>query len=198
VPEARPHWVDSAPLGAARWELVRITRRGVGMTLAAALFWAGMAGVSAFAGLSPGALGAFFAVGAALVYPAGWAINRALGGDLTARGSAFRGLVGAITVGQLLGSALVIALLLRDPALLGFALAVMLGVHFLPYGWLYRAPGYHALGAAGVGLATGLQILAGAQANVVIPLAMAALYLAAAAHVQRQNRREGLAWAGGT
>ncbi|TCZ82829.1 hypothetical protein [Lysobacter sp. N42] len=190
--EAAPHWAGQAPLGAARWELVRVTRRGVGMTLAAALFWLAMAGVSAFAGLSPGVLGAFFVVGVALVYPGGWALNRAFGGDLTARGSAFRGLVGAITAGQLLGAPLVVALLLRDPALVAFALAAMLGAHFLPYGWLYRAPGYHALGLASIALATPLQAVAGARANVAIALAMAVLYLAATLHVHRQNQRDGL------
>lgn len=192
MPEARPHWVDAAPLGAARWELVRITRRGVGMTLAAALFWAAMAVVSAFAGFSPGVLGLFFAVGAMLVYPGGWALNRAFGGDLTARGSVFRGLVGAIFAGQLLGAPLAVALLLHDPPLLAFALAVMLGAHFLPYGWLYHAPGYHALGTGSVGLASVLLVVAGRHANVAIPAAMSLLYLAATLQVHARNRREGL------
>lgn len=192
MPEPRPAWVDRAPLGAARWELARIARRGVGMTLAAALFWLAMAGVSAFAGLSPGVLGAFFAVGAVLVYPGGWLLNRAFGGDLTARGSALRGLVGAITVGQLLGAPLVVALLLRDPALLAFALAVMLGAHFLPYGWLYHAPAYHALGVGSVALAALLQAVAGAHANVAVASAMALAYLAATFAVHARNRREGM------
>lgn len=192
MPEAHPHWADRAPLGAARWALVRITRRGVGMTLAAALFWTAMAAVSAFAGLSPGALAAFFAIGVALVYPAGWALNRAFGGDLTARGSPFRGLVGAVTIGQVLGAPLVVALLLHEPALLAFALAVMLGAHFLPYGWLYHAPGYHVLGLASAAVACLLQALAGVHANVAIALAMALLYLGALGMVLVQNRREGL------
>jgi hypothetical protein len=129
-------------------------------------------------------------VGAALVYPGGYGLNRLLGGDLTARGSAFRGLVAAITVGQLLGAPLIVALLLRDTALVAFALATMLGAHFLPYGWLYRAPAYTALGLASVAIATILQVTLPAQANIAIPSAMAALYLAASMHVLRQNRRE--------
>lgn len=193
MPDGTPHWATHAPLGAARWELVRITRRGVGMTLAAAAFWLAMAAVAAFAGLAPGALAVFFVVGAALVYPGGWALDRAFGGDLTARGSAFRGLVGAITLGQLLGAPLVVALLVRDPALLAFALAAMLGAHFLPYAWLYRAPAYAALGIGSVLAAAGLQLAVPARANVGIPLAMALLYVAASVRVRRQNRREGLA-----
>lgn len=161
------------------------------MTLAAALFWLAMAGVAAFAGLDAAVLGMFFVVGAALVYPGGYALNRVLGGDLGARGSAFRGMVGAITLGQFLGAPLIVALLLRDTALVAFALATTLGAHFLPYGWLYRAPAYYALGLASAPVAALLQAAVPLQAKVAIPLAMSALYLGASIHVLGQNRREG-------
>lgn len=193
MPDAAPAWSARAPLGDARWRLVRITRRGVGMTLAAALFWIAMAGVAAFAGLDAGGLGLFFVVGAALVYPGGYLFNRVFGGDLTARGSELRGMVGAITVGQLLGTPLIVALLLRDTPLVAFALATMLGVHFLPYGWLYRAPAYYALAVASASAAALVQVAMPLRANVAIPVAMAALYVAAATHVIHQNRREGAA-----
>jgi hypothetical protein len=193
VAEAGPGWVSRAPLGAARWEVVRITRRGVGMTFAAAGFWLAMAAASAFAGLDAGALALFFVVAGALVYPAGYLLDRALGGDLLARGTALRGLVGAITVSQVLGWPMLVALLVFEVPLVAFALAAMIGVHFLPYGWLYRAPGYHALGIASVAVGSALQAFAPAQANTLIPLAMAALYAVAGAAVWRQNRREGVA-----
>ena len=193
MPDGVPAWVDAAPLGAARWTLVRIARRGVGMTLAAVPFWAAMAGLAAFAGLDPAALALFFVIAGALVYPAGYLLNRALGGDLTARGSEFRGIVGAITLGQALGWPLIVALLAMEVRLVAFALAAMLGAHFLPYGWLYRAPAYYALGVASVVVAALLQALAPASANVTIPAAMALLYAATAARVWRQNRREGAA-----
>lgn len=186
----RPGWVSGAPLGAARWELVRITGRGVGMTFAAAGFWLAMAAVSAFAGLDAGVLALFFAVAGVLVYPAGWALNRMLGGDLLARGTALRGIVGAVTLGQMLGWPVIVALLVYEPGLVAFALAAMLGVHFLPYGWLYHAPAYYALGIAGVVAGAALQALAPGQANTLVPLAMAVLYAAAGAAIRRQNRRE--------
>ncbi len=172
---------------------MRITRRGVGMTLAAALFWLAMACVAAFAGLDGGTLGTFFIVGAALVYPGGYLLNRVLGGDLAARGSEFRGMVGAITVGQMLGAPVIVALLVRDTALVAFVLATMLGAHFLPYGWLYRAPAYYVLGIGSAVVGASLQVAMPQQANVAISLAMAVLYLLVAAHVVHQNRREGAA-----
>lgn len=185
-----PAWVEAAPLGAVRWRLVCITRRGIGMTFASAGFWLAMAAVADFAGLDAGALALFFAVGGLVVYPAGWLLNRAMGGDLTARGSELRGIVGAITVGQMLGWPLVAALLLAEAPLVAFALAVMLGAHFLPYGWLYRAPAYHWLGLASAVVASLVQLFATADAHVLIPLAMALLYLLAGLAVWRQNTRE--------
>ncbi|HEY4556063.1 MAG TPA: hypothetical protein VIG68_06470 [Lysobacter sp.] len=192
-PGAAPRWVAAAPLGAARWTLVRITRRGVGMTFAAAGFWLAMAAVAAFAGLDPAMLALVLAVGGALVYPAGYLLNRALGGDLLARGSELRGLVGAITVGQALGWPLLVALLALEVRVVAFALAGMLGAHFLPYGWLYHAPGYYVLGIASVAVGAAAQAFAPAQANLLIPLAMAVLYAGCAGWVHRQNRREGAA-----
>src|SRR6476469_5028647 len=100
MPDPSPAWAARVPLGAARWRLVRITRRGVGMTLASAVFWLAMAVVAAFAGLAAARIGLFFVIGGALVYPGGYLLNRAFGGDLTARGSEFRGIVGAITGAQ--------------------------------------------------------------------------------------------------
>lgn len=193
MPDAAPAWVATAPLGGARWRLACITRRGVGMTLAAALFWLAMAVVAAFAGLDPARLGLFFVIGGALVYPGGFLINRALGGDLTARGSEFRGMVGAITVGQVLGWPLMVALLAMEVRLVAFALAAMLGAHFLPYGWLYRAPAYYALGVGGAAAGATLQVLAPAQANMAIPAAMALLYALAGLATWRRNGREGAA-----
>lgn len=193
MPDDAPDRAADAPLGDARGRLARITRRGVGMTLAAAGFWLAMAGVASFAGFDPARLGLFFVVGGALVYPGGWLLNRALGGDLTAKGSEFRGMVAAITVGQMLGWPVMVALLVLEVRLVAFALAAMLGAHFLPYGWLYRAPAYVALGIASVVVGAALQALLPAQANVAIPASMALLYVAASLAVLRQNRAERLA-----
>lgn len=185
--------VNAVPLADERARLARITCRGVGMTAASALFWLALAAVAAWAGLDTGALARFFVVGAAVVYPLGYGLNRLLGGDLTAHGSGLRGLVGMLSLGQLFGWPVVVALLSRDPALIAFALAVMLGVHFLPYAWLYRAPAYAALAVMSVLVASGVQLVQPARANVLIPLAMALLYAVSAIAAHRQNRRDAAA-----
>lgn len=188
-----PPWVSRAPLGVARWELVRVTRRGVGMTLASTGFWVAMAAVSAFAGLDASALALFFVIASVLVYPAGYLLNRALGGDLLARGAVLRSLVVTVGLGPMLGWPLLAVLLLQAVPLVAFAVAAVLGAHFLPFGWLYRTPAYYALGATSVLAGAALQLLAPLQANTSIPLAMAGLYGAASVAVWRQNRRERVA-----
>lgn len=160
------------------------------MTLASAAFWLTMAAVAAFAGLDAGALALFFAIGVALVYPAGYVINRACGGDLLARGSVFRELVGVVLPGEWLAAPIVIALLLTELRLVTFALAISLGAHFLPFAWLYRSPAYYALGIGTPVAASLIQWLAPSQANAFVALAMAVMYATAGFAVRRQNRIE--------
>lgn len=171
-----------------RDDVARVTRRGVGMTLAAVLYWVGLAAVSAWSGLEQGPLGLFFLVATPLVYPLGWLLDRLFGGDLLARGHPLSGLILVNAATQPLGWPLMVLLYLRDPALLAFALAALLGAHFLPFGWLYRSPTYYMLGIAAVGIAAGLQVLWPDRAGVLIPAAMALCYAAAVAGVLAEDR----------
>jgi hypothetical protein len=172
-----------------RDDVARVTRRGIGMTLAASLYWLGMAVVSAFAGLQPGPLALFFLFGTLLVYPLGWLLTRRAGGDLFARGHPLRGAIVLFAATQVLAWPLLATLFLRDRALVAFALAAMLGAHFLPYGWLYRSRTYLVLGVGSVVLAAVLQWGWPARANLAIALGMAACYALAVGGVWRENRR---------
>lgn len=175
-------------LDSLRLEVGRITKRGIGMTLAASLYWLGLALVTALAGLQPQALAAFFVVATVVVYPLGWLLDRWCGGDLFARGHPLSGLIAMLAATEALGLPMM-ALLFRDePALLAFALAAMLGAHFVPFGWLYKSPAYYALGVGTVLLSALLQWLLPAQAPLLIPIAMALCYAFAAAAVWREVR----------
>lgn len=174
-----------------RDEVACITRRGIGMTVAACLYWLALAGVSAWAGLDPEPLALFFLVATVLVYPLGWLLDRAVGGDLLARGHPFGTLIGVFAATQALGWPMLALLLVRDAELLAFALAALLGAHFVPFGWLYRSPGYYTLGIGTVLLAALLQWRWPQQAPTLIPLAMAACYALASVAVWRENRRRG-------
>lgn len=172
-----------------RDEIAGLTQRGIGMTLAASLYWLALAAVTAWAGLQPRILALFFVLASLLVYPLGWLLNRWSGGDLLARGHPLAGLIYVFAATQPLGWPLMALLLLRDSQLLAFALAALLGAHFLPFGWLYRCAAYYVLGVATVLVSALLQWRWPAQAMLWIPLAMALCYALSAAAVWRANRR---------
>ncbi|KQY49308.1 hypothetical protein [Lysobacter sp. Root494] len=179
-----------ADLDSLRLEVARVTRRGIGMTAAACLYWLGLALVTAFAGLQPPVLAAFFVIATAIVYPLGWLLDRACGGDLFARGHPLSGLVAMLAATEALGFPMM-ALLFRDePTLLAFALAAMLGAHFVPFGWLYRSPAYYALGIGTVVLSAAVQWLLPKPAPLLIPVAMTLCYALALVAVWREVRAE--------
>lgn len=182
-----------APCTARDVDTLRVTlahcaRRGFGMTLASCAYWAGLAAVVAWAGFAPATLAVFFLVATALVYPLGWGLGRVFRGDLLARGHPLSHLLWTLAATQLLGWPSLGIVFLQAPTLLAFALAALLGAHFLPYGWLYRSPSYYALGIGSVLVAAGAQWLAPRQANLVIPLAMLVCYALASIGVWRENR----------
>lgn len=179
--------------GELRDSLARDTRRGIGMTLASCAYWTGLAGVVAWAGFAPRTLALFFLVATALAYPFGWWLNRACRGDLLARGHPLARLVWVLGATQALGWPTLGIVFVQTPALLAFALAALLGAHFLPYGWLYRSPSYYALGIGSVLLAALLQWRWPARANLAIPLAMLACYALASLGVWRENHRDAIA-----
>jgi hypothetical protein len=158
------------------------------MTLAAAAYWLAMAAVIAWAGLRPEALALFHLFATAVVYPLGWGLTRLGGGDLFARGHEWSGLLLTVAAAPWLAWPLLLTLFLRDRDLLAFALAAILGAHFLPYAWLYRSRAYLVLACVTVLLAGALQ-WAWPRASLPIALAMAACYTGAALWAWRENRR---------
>lgn len=175
-------------LDSLRLDVARITRRGIGMTAAACLYWLGLSLVTALAGLQPRALAAFFVVATVVVYPLGWLLNRACAGDLFARGHPLSALIAMLAATEALGLPMM-ALLFRDePTLLAFALAAMLGAHFVPLGWLYRSPAYYALGIGTVVLSALLQWFLPRPAPLLIPVVMTLCYALAVAAVWREVR----------
>ena len=179
-------------VAALRASLAHATRRGLGMTLASCVYWAGLAGVVAWAGLAEDAIAMFFLVATVIVYPLGWMLDRLVGGDLLARGHPFSHLVWALAATQVLGWPSLVIVFVQAPHLLAFALAALLGAHFLPYGWLYRSTAYYALGIGTVLVAAGVQCWLPRAANVAIPLAMLACYALASLGVWRGNRASGM------
>jgi hypothetical protein len=168
-----------------RDEIAGITRRGIGMPIAGMLYWLAMAGVGAGWPPKLAATGFFFATGA--VFPVGWALTRAAGGDLMGKGHALNKLGGLLNAVQFFYWPVIIAVYFRATELVPFTMATLMVSHFLPYGWFYRSRGYAVLGILGPLTAVTLQLAAPDHAFVVIPLAMAACYALAVALVRQEN-----------
>ena len=130
--------------------LVRITRSGIGNTIAGGLFWAAIAATLFVHGLSVDALAWCAGIGGLMVQPLGYLINRWLGGDALARGHPFAGLVWTLGATQWLGWMTIAVLFVQAPQLVPYALATLVGAHFLPFAWLYRSRAYAVLGVVAV------------------------------------------------
>lgn len=168
--------------------IARITRRGIGMPIAGLFYWLAVAALGASLPPQRAALCAFFATGA--VFPLGWALTRALGGDLFARGHPLNGLGGTLNAVQFCYWPVLIAVYFVRPELVPFTMGTLFGSHFLPYGWFYRSRGYTVLGIGAPAVALGLQLAASAHAWVAIPLAVTAMYALAVAMLLAENRRD--------
>lgn len=174
-----------AVLDTLRDEIARITRRGIGMPIAGTVFWLAFALLGASLPPRGASLLAFVATGA--VFPLGWALTRALGGDLFAKGHPLNGLGGMLNAVQFCYWPVLVAVYFTRPELVPFTMATLFGSHFLPYGWFYRSRGYLGLGLGVPLVATALQLAAPAHAFVAIPLAVAAVYALAVARVAHEN-----------
>jgi hypothetical protein len=173
-----------------RATLARVTRRGIGATIAGIFFWAAAVALTTWSGLPVRTQGWALLCVAILVYPAGYLINRALGGDLLARGHPLGGIVRTLGATEGLGWAVTGVFVLQAPTLVPFAMAAMAGAHFLPFAWLYRSRAYAVLGAASVTGAALLQILLPDLAPRAIPASMVVGYALATIAVARQNGAE--------
>jgi hypothetical protein len=170
-----------------RSDLARRTRRGIGMPLTGALWWLGLAALGSSFPARTANLVAFFATGA--VFPIGWLLTRACGGDLMAR-SPLTALGMQLNFVQFAYWPVLIAVHYAQPQLVPFTFAVLFGSHFMPYGWYYRSAGYLLLGIGAPLAATLMQIFAPQASHGGLPLALAAVHLLAVARLAFENRTD--------
>lgn len=177
------------PLDYARDELAHRTRRGLGMPLAGMLFWLAAAGLGAFSGWPPKTLALAMFIGTGAVFPLGWALTRALGGDLMAKHPQLTPLGMTLNFIQFAYWPALLAVYGREPMLVPLLMGTLFGSHFIPYGWFYRSRGYTVLGAGCVASSTLVQLAWPQHVFTAIPLACAASYALGAALVAGENRR---------
>ena len=77
-----------------------------------------------------------------MVFPIGYALMKAFGGDLFAKSSTLTPIGIQLAALQLFFWPIIIVVFRNAPEWTPFTLAVLFGSHFLPYGWMYESRGY--------------------------------------------------------
>jgi hypothetical protein len=168
-----------------REALAATTSLGVGATWAGALYWVFVGAYLAWRGTHRGSLAVVLVAGMLLVYPIGYALTHAAGGDLLARRHPWGGIVRTLWVTEFVGWPILGVLWIQAPHLVVFGLAASLGMHFIPFAWLYRFGPYAALAVWSVLGACFAQVFLAAAASRVIPIGMSIGYALAAISAHR-------------
>lgn len=129
-----------------RDELIRFTKRGVGFPFAGLIVMA----VCAFAvNIFPQRLAlltAIFATGS--TFPIAFLISKLFGVNPFAKFPPLSSLGTVLACTQFLYWPVLILVMQVTPDWFPFALAVLFGSHFIPFGWLYKSKAYYFLGGA--------------------------------------------------
>ncbi|OJD43215.1 hypothetical protein [Bacillus sp. L27] len=141
----------------AKKDLAIKTKRGLPIILAGVLFWIVMS-IIGFA-LSEKQVVWVYLIGMGCVFPFGLMIAAILKIDMFAKGNplgVLAGLIGGINV---LNIPLVLLAYFQFPEWLPFVVAMLIGVHFIPYVWIYESKSYALLSVTAVYLLTFISLL---------------------------------------
>lgn len=169
-----------------RDDIARITHRGIGMPAAGIAYWLACAELLHVLPLAKALFFCFVATG--VVFPLGLAISKWIGADLFSKGHPLTRLGATLNFVQFAYWPIIVLVSQTAPEWTIYAMAVLFGSHFLPYGWFYRSAGYIGLGVGSIVVPTAL-VLAGVRAPEHIALAMAAMYAACVVRVHFENKR---------
>jgi len=117
-----------------------LTRKGIGMPMAGLLYWVVVGFVLRRFEPGPGLVYCFVLTGP--VFPIGYGLTRAMGGDLFAKSRTLTPLGLQLAALQLFYWPILILVYHSARAWTPWAMALLFGSHFLPYMWLYRSRAY--------------------------------------------------------
>lgn len=177
---------------AERRRISRATMKGIGMPIAGMLYWIAIFFVLRAFPTRTALVWAFVLTGP--VFPVGYLVTRALGGDIFAKSTTLTPIGVQLAALQLFYWPIIILVFNLAPEWTPFTLAVLFGSHFLPYGWMYESRGYPFLTVSlAVVMCTGALVTGGPMYGTV-PLLAAACYAVAVAMLWTETRalvREG-------
>ncbi|GAB6439616.1 MULTISPECIES: DUF7010 family protein [Bacillus] len=158
----------------AKRDLAQRTKRGFPVIIAGILFWivASVTGVL----LSEKQVVWVYLIGMGCVFPLGLMIATILKIDMFAKGNplgVLAGLIGGINV---LNIPLVLLAYFQFPEWLPFVVAMLIGVHFILYVWIYESKSYGLLSVGTVFVTSVCGILFAEKGFTVIPLSVTVVY----------------------
>lgn len=125
------------------------------------------------------------------VFPIGYVLTRAMGGDLFAKSTTLTPIGIQLAALQLFYWPIIIVVFRNATEWTPFTLAVLFGSHFLPYGWMYESRAYPFLTVSlAVVMCVGALVTGGAM-YATVPILAAACYAVAVAILWMEIRSLG-------
>ncbi|KFN03516.1 hypothetical protein D0U04_19810 [Bacillus clarus] len=171
----------------AKRDLAQKTKRGLPVVLAGLLFWiiATITGVL----LSEKQVVWVYLIGMGCVFPFGLMLAAVFKIDMFAKGNLLGTLGGVIGAINVLNIPLVLLAYFQIPQWLPFVVAVLVGVHFLPYVWIYESKSYGVLSVGTVLVTSVCGIFFAEKGFIVIPIAVSIVYLVTLMSLSIENRK---------
>ncbi|PEB51880.1 hypothetical protein CON65_15245 [Bacillus pseudomycoides] len=173
----------------AKRDLAKRTKRGLPVVLAGLIFWI----IASIAGsILPEKYTVWvYLIGMGCVFPVGLMLAALLKIDMFAKGNPMGSLGGIIGAINVLNIPLVVFVYFQMPEWLPFTVAVLVGVHFLPYVWIYESKSYGLLSVGTVLVTSICGVLFSEKGFIVIPIAVTAVYVITIVGLSIENKKVG-------
>ncbi|MDM5189084.1 hypothetical protein QUF99_17710 [Bacillus sp. DX4.1] len=170
----------------AKRDLARKTKKGIPVVLAGFVFWiiASVTGIL----LEEKQTVWVYLIGMGCVFPFGLMLAALLKIDMFAKGNPMGALGGVIGAINILNIPLVLLMYFQMSEWLPFTVAVLVGVHFLPYVWIYESKSYGLLSVGTIVAASICGIFFAEKGYVAIPIAITIVYLVTLVSLSVENK----------
>lgn len=171
----------------AKRDLAQKTKRGFPVILAGLLFWsiASITGVL----LSEKQVVWVYLIGMGCVFPFGLMIAAILKIDMFAKGNPLGTLAGVIGGINVLNIPFVLLAYFQFPEWLPFVVAMLIGVHFVPYVWIYESKSYGLLSVGTVLITSVCGFFFAEKGFIVIPTAVTVVYFITLISLSIENKK---------
>ncbi|EJS14206.1 hypothetical protein IKS_02440 [Bacillus cereus VDM062] len=171
----------------ARRDLAQKTKKGFPVILAGLLFWSIASITGVF--LSEKQVVWVYLIGMGCVFPFGLMLAAVLKIDMFAKGNPLGTLAGVIGGINVLNIPFVLLAYFQFPEWLPFVVAMLIGVHFVPYVWIYESKSYGLLSVGTVLVTSVCGILFAEKGFIVIPMAVTVIYFITLISLSIENKK---------